>query len=453
MDINLTISAAPAITDKIAIRIYKSTAPNVVVAMEEFDAPHSSPRNVTFDNLDPTVYIVNTYETVGDPVIGTLRHSFIYDPTFQSADIKASEFLKMVGGTAEYTDATWAGYTIDVVFRGASGPMFVPDQINWVLNVDSEVIGFQLSQVGDTFAPDEQVTVTFLPKIVTVSPVVVSNKFITGEDTITVDTVLTDANVGRLQRLQGAAEAFTVSLPAIGTIDPFSLFVFSSDGGSHVNVTIDIDGAGSINFFGNRTDLHLAQGERAWILYTGTDYVVLNDVPGVLRVGEIVDQYDKDATVQGCVFADGELLDRTVYRRLWEFVNQLDGSMLITKAAWDASTAQQNRYNTGDGVTTFGLPKLFVDGYARGVDGLTRLAASHQDDAILTHKHETDIYTAPAGSKFGNGTTSRTNMGTFFSLLTGFAALTNTPVNDADVSVAGAENLTNNFGVYKLIRI
>lgn len=452
MDINLTLSPAISITEKIAVRVYSAAAPSVVVDMQEFSAPHNTARNISFTNLDPGVYYVNTYSTPGDPVLGTLRHSFLYDPTFQSADIKATEFLKMTAGTNQYTNSAWAGYDIDIVYRAAFGPLFPTDQITWVLDGSSKVIGFQLSQIGDVFVTDEQITVSFRPKITTVSPVVTSSKFVTAEEIITDDVVLTSSQVGKLLRLQGVDAAFTVSLPAIGTIGAFSMFVLVSDGGSHTMVTLDIDGAGSINHFGNRTELHLAQGEKAWILYTGTDYVVLNDCPGPLRVGEIIDIYDKDDTVQGTIFADGTVFDRNEYRRLWDFVQQLDSSMLITDAAWLASTAQHGKFSSGDGVTTFRIPRLYTDGYARGVDGSTRLAGSHQDDKVLDHEHESTIGTLPT-TLFGRGLLNRL-IGNYGATSTNKTDLTGPPVDASGAdNVKGSENLTNNFGVYKLIRI
>lgn len=451
MDINLSISAAPAITDKIAIRIYKTTSPNVVASMQEFSPPHSSPRNISFTDLDPGTYIVNTYETVGDPVIGTLRHSFIYDPTFQSADIKTPEFLKMNEGDTEYTDAAWAGYTIDIIFRNAFGPMFSPEQYNLVLNGSGQTIGFQLSQPGDQFGQDEQVVVTFAPKIVTVSPVLVSAKIITGETVVSADATLAGTDAGKLLRLQGAASFLDLKLPAIGSIDPFSMFFFVSDGGAHIMAGISVNGGGNINLFGNRTDLYLAQGERATILYTGADYVVLNDCQGPLRVGDIIDQYDNDSTVQGCVFANGTLLDRAVYKRLWEYVQQLDSSLLISDATWLGNASNSAKYSTGDGVNTFRIPRLYTDGYARGVDGVSRLAGSHQDDAVLTHEHE-QASGLISPTNFGQGVVSR-NRGLYNGSNTGVTDLTGPPVDTAGASIGASENTTNNFGVYKLIRI
>lgn len=451
MDINLTLSAAPTITDKIAVRIYKSTAPNVVVSVQQFNPPHTSPRNISFTDLDPQVYIVNTYETVGDPVVGTLRHSFIYDPSFQTADIKASEFLKMIEGATQYTDASWAGYEIDVIFRNAFGPLFNPEQYNLVLNGSGQTIGFELSQPGDQFAGDEQVVVTFKPKIVTVSPVVTSAKIITADTTISVDSTLNSDNVGKLIRLQGATSFLDIKLPAIGTIDPFSMLFFVSDGGSHINAGLSVNGGGDILHFGTRINLYLAQGEKATLLYTGADYVVMNDCPGPLRVGELVDHYDKDDSVQGCIFADGTLLDRAVYRRLWEYVQQLDASLLIADATWVGSTANHAKFSLGDGTNTFRIPRLYTDGYSRGVDGVLRLAGSHQDDAVLDHQHEqaSGLITP---TNFGQGTVNR-NRGLYNGSNTGVTDLTGPAVNSAGTAIGATENLTNNFGVYKLIRI
>lgn len=445
MNINLTISAAPTVTQNIAVRIFKATNPSVVVAVQEFTPPHNSPRNITFTGVDPVVYIVNTYSTPGVPVLGTLLHSFIYDPEYIDAEIKPTEFLKMIGGNTEYQDATWAAYDIDTISRVGFGAMFEPDQIEWILNVDNQVVGFRLSQPGDEFAPDEQFTVTFYPKITLRTPVFTSDKIVTDENVITVDTVLTNANAGKLLRLQGASSAFTVSLPAIGTTDTFLTYFLVSDGGSHVNVTINVNGGGNIVLYGNKTQLHLAQGERAWIVYNGTNYTVLNDCPGVLRVGEIFDIYDKDSSVQGCIFADGALLDRTVYRRLWAFVQQLDSSLLINDATWLGSSQQHGRFSTGDGVTTFRVPRLYTTGYLRGVEGTgpTRIAGSFQNGSVGPHTHNYDrTRTDTIGTQYE---TNKIRQGSDRGLYTGDTVAT--------AANTGTETTPANFGVYKMIRI
>jgi len=210
MDINLSISAAPLITQNIAIRVFKSSAPTVVVAVQEFTHPHSSPRNITFTGLDPVVYIVNTFETPGDPVTGTLRHSFIYDPSFQTAEVKTPDTIIFAGGETFYEDVTWAGFTPELVIRNSAGPLSEPAQITWRLDVDSNIIGFTLAVAGDEFAAGEQVVVTFNPKIVTFTPITQSAKFITDTRVITTNTTLTALDAGKMMLVQGAGTALHI---------------------------------------------------------------------------------------------------------------------------------------------------------------------------------------------------------------------------------------------------
>jgi len=443
MNINLTISSAPSITDSIAVRIFKASNPLVVVDAQIFAPPHNTPQNVTFADVDPVTFIVNIYETTSLMVTGTLRQSFIYQPSYESIEIRPTEFLKMVGGDTSYTNVDWKTWDIDIIYRVAFGPMFEPDQLTWITDVDGDVIGFNLA-AGDEFTPDEQFTVQFYPKVQVLSPTVQSAKTITDEEIITVDTVLTDADAGKLLRLQGAGSAFTVSLPAISTTDTFLQYFFASDGGNHVNVTIDVDGGGNINYFGNRTELHLAQGERAMIIYTGTDYVVLNNIDGVLRVGDILFQNDKDATVQGAIFADGSLLDRTVYRRLWEYVQQLDASLLIADATWTGSSEQHGKFSDGDGSTTFRIPRLYSAGYLRGVEGtgITRLAGSYQADDVKAHTH---TFTRTRTDTIGtNYEANRMRSGGDRGLWTG---------DTVNTGSTGGETTPKNTGIYLLMRI
>jgi len=459
MDINLSISEAPLVTQNIAIRIYKASAPSVIVAVQEFTPPHSSPRNITFTGLDPVVFIVNTFETPGDPTTGTLRHSFIYDPSFQSATVKEPDTIVFAGGETSYENADWAGFTPELVIRNTAGPLSEPDQITWRLNGSSEIIGFNLVGIGNEFSPGEQVVVTFVPKIVTYTPSVESAKFITDTNVITSSRALNATDAGKMLLVQGSGTSVALTLPTIGTTDTYLMYTIVSEGGNHVSVDITVAGGGAtIFYFGARTSLNLIQGERAWIVYTGTGYMVLSEIQGVLRVGDILHQFDKDSTVQGALFADGRLLNRTQYKRLWEFVQQLDSSLLITDAAWSGAATEHGKFSTGDGTTTFRIPRLYTDGFLRGVDGTTRLAGAHEDDAVLNHQHIAPSVGAdnPGGGLIGYG--KATDQAAAFTALyttatSGFRDLVSNP-SDTDGTYTGnaTENKVNNAGVYLMIR-
>lgn len=459
MDINLSISAAPLITQKIAVRIFKASNPAVVVSVQEFNPPHSSPRNIVFTGLDPVVYIVNIYETPGDPVTGTLRHSFIYDPTFQQAEVKDPENLVFAGGETFYEDATWAGFTPELIIRNSVGPLAEPDQITWRLNGSGQIIGFNLAAVGDEFSAGERVAVSFVPKIVTYTPSVESAKFVTDTRVVTTSGAITASDAGKMVSVQGAGTSLALTLPAVGTTDTYLMYMIVSDGGNHVSVDITIDGGGGdIVYFGNRSNLNLIQGERAWLLYNGLQYIVINEIQGVLRVGDIIHQYDKDSTVQGAIFADGALLNRTQYKRLWQFVQQLDASLLITDATWTGSTAEHGKFSTGDGTTTFRIPRLYTDGFLRGVDGTARLAGAHQDDAVLNHQHITPGIggeNPPGGlNAYGRATDQAAVFSALYTTAaTNFRDLVSNPTdNDGTFNGNATENLVNNAGVYLMIR-
>lgn len=462
MDINLSISSAPLITQNIAVRIFKASAPAVIVAVQEFTPPHSSPRNITFTGLDPVVYIVNIYETPGDPVTGTLRHSFIYDPTFQQAEVKDPENLVFAGGETFYEDATWAGFTPELVIRNSQGPLAEPDQITWRLNGSGEIIGFTLAAIGDEFSAGERVAVSFVPKIVTYTPSVESAKFVTDTRVVTATGNITSADAGKMLLVQGATSSLTLTLPAVGSTDTYLMYMIVSEGGSHVSVDIVVSGGGStINYFGNRSSLNLIQGERAWLLYTGSGYMVINEIQGVLRVGDVLHQYDKDATTQGAIFADGALLDRVQYKRLWDYVDtKLDAAtQVLTDSAWLSSNANHGFYSIGDGVTTFRVPRLYTDGFLRGVTGVsTEVPGRHEDDAVLNHQHIAPSVggDAPGGGLIAYG--KATDQAAAFTAQyttagTNFRDLVSNPTDTDGTYVGNAtENKVNNVGVYLMIR-
>ena len=82
----------------------------------------------------------------------------------------------------------------------------------------------------------------------------------------------------------------------------------------------------------------------------------------------------------------GALVSRTTYSELWAWVQAK--APLITEAAWQAQAAVQSSvgyYSSGDGSTTFRLPRL-VD-FVRGSDGV-RLPGTWQDDEFKSHSHD-----------------------------------------------------------------
>lgn len=105
---------------------------------------------------------------------------------------------------------------------------------------------------------------------------------------------------------------------------------------------------------------------------------LLTDISGV-SIGTVLPFLATKAQPGWLAVDSGALVSRDTYSELWAWV-QTDGP-LITEAAWQAQAAVQTSvgaYSSGDGSTTFRLPRI-VD-YVRG--GLTADVGTWQGDAI-----------------------------------------------------------------------
>lgn len=435
MNINLSISPALSITGNIAVVIYAADAPTVQAGSQEFTPPHAAPRDITFADVEPKTYIVNTYETPGLPTLGTLRHSFIYDPTFISAEVRLTEFLHMTGGAGGYTDATYVGWDIESIERVGSGTQYDTEEI------DIRDDGWDLLTPGDTFADQEKWVVRFYARTQTVDPVFRSAKVIRDYRIIATGETLTESDSGVGLRIQGAAASLTITLPVMGAIENALMFCFLSDGGSHINATINGNG-NNFGYRGGVANMILAQAEQLWV---GNDnanntWVIDKMSDSIKQTGRIIDQYDNDYE-PGLIFADGSLLSRTSYARLWAYVNQLNAALRVSDAAWLASSPDnKGKYSTGDGSTTFRLPRLYTTGFLRAVDNSTRLAGSKEDGNSGTVSG--NISLTKAESYTGPPTTSVFG--------TGF----NNPLTfNYPFTFGSGDARPPNYGVYKLIQI
>jgi hypothetical protein len=301
VNISFSVSAALTITNKLAFVLYKASAPNVIAASLQFDPPHPQ-RNITFTDLEPVVYIVNTYETTGLPDLGVLRNSWVYNPEFSDLDIKV-QYLAMHEGDILYNvpDASWDGYRVLYVDRRGAGAQrlkratdAIPDDKAEVLvrdAPDDDPKGISLLGEGNGFFEDELVIVTLITRIVTQTPIYNVAHLIRDERIIVNDASIVADDVNKAILLQGDAgvAAFTVSLPLIGSFDNYGSFFFISEGGNHINVTLD---AGTDKIFywnpnnsGFRNVLHLGQSERIGLVNTADGWIVVHDATYIKQVG------------------------------------------------------------------------------------------------------------------------------------------------------------------------
>lgn len=105
-----------------------------------------------------------------------------------------------------------------------------------------------------------------------------------------------------------------------------------------------------------------------------------------------------NSPLPGSLALQGALVSRTAYPDLWAWVQA--NAPLITESAWQAQAAVQTSvgaYSSGDGSTSFRLPKI-VD-FVRGSD-TSRTPGTWQADALQGHGHK--VYMTTAGSAVGN---------------------------------------------------
>lgn len=417
MDINLSLSPATGITNHLVVAVYNATAPASVVDSQDFPAPHVSPQDVTFTNLDPGVYIVITWESTDGTPTGIVRHQFIYDPTYANAITRVDQVL-VCGSTTGFDanatgfgDATWIGWQVSVERRSAGSTMV--DQA--LSTVDAEIIfraggGFDLVDPTNAFEDGEIVVVHFQPQITTGNPPAnpTAGTIFKGEVDITVDTTLDSAGMAFYYIIAGTNPVVNITLPPISTIPDGKLIAFLSEGGNHLAANLIPAGGDQIkwlnDFFTNSDPLSICQSEEIWFAsYNGAWRVHMAD-GGWRNVGEFVETLGMNN--QNMLQVDGTLQLRANYPRIWRWANKkLDGTMIITDTQWNLQNTTGGsalfkmypncgRFSSGTLGTNFRLPlyvqkkdtlvpsNVMAGGFRRAVPGANGAAGVLSRDKV-----------------------------------------------------------------------
>lgn len=136
-------------------------------------------------------------------------------------------------------------------------------------------------------------------------------------------------------------------------------------------------------------------------IYDGEKFVNFNISNGIeLPVGfEYYVPYSE--LDSGQLIRDGQIVSRSVYKDLWDFV-QKHPSLLLTEEQWQAELSANegivnNYYSSGDGSTTFRLPKVgVIELPVITAEGLNKFST----DSFKSHNHEN--ITEPISGKILN---------------------------------------------------
>jgi hypothetical protein len=453
MDINFSISPATSITSNyLVVAIYEETSPNVVAQFLPFAAPHTSSRNISFVDCNPVPHFVKIFENTTNTVGGTIRHQFLYNPQFKNAQIRLDMFC--ISGTTpgfsgvSFTDATLEGWDFSIERRG-----FGTMQLGYDYSWDSGTNTWTLLATSENPTPSiengEKFIIHFQPKVTTSTVPAVNNtvNIFNGTELIEEDTVLDATILGKAVLVSGANPSVEITLPDITLVQANKVIPFLFEGGNHTNAIVKTVSGQKIKWLNqDLSELIGGQSEQFW-LYKWVDptdssvyaWRVMNPDGNFKTVGEFLDIY-KDTDVLNGLYGNGSLVSRTGDKRLWNFVNSLDGSMLVSDADWNnVALNNKGKFSTGDGSTTFRLPQLYTNGFMRAVNSATRKAGSYEAETVKVADDVKGVKVTGVNT-IANAVDNINTGGQQFDLTKVF-----------DIGT-GTETKPSNFGKYVLIR-
>lgn len=409
-----SVTAAPGITGHMLLVLYEASSPNVPVAIsDQLPPPHNASVQVQFLDLNPVVHIGKLFETNGVAQTGTVLANFSVDPQFSAVEIRSDLFI--YAGTTEgfevgsntFTDPTdslagWE-YSLEIRHTGTIDPELEYEKDasgNPTILNDTEIAG-GLGGTYQTFE-NEIWIFHFLPRIVAYSGSNDSASWFTATEVITANRTLVAGDLGKNFILESATSALEVTLPLLSSIIEHKHMFFMSEGGSHKNVVIKTQGGDQISYSGLRSDVILGQAEALYIYKYNNKYRVSNTLEGVLNVGQLF--YSEITETPNSLWCNGQLVSRTTFARLWQFIqNSVSPGLVVTEASWDTEE-NRGKFSSGDGSTTFRLPRLYD--FLRGATG-SRLAGTFEDMNV----GEFEVPIDQGNSYTGNGAAGRVGRG------------------------------------------
>lgn len=381
--------------------------------------PYGNPFQVNIPGLTPNVtYIVTLWESTTTAPTGTIRNATNVIPSSTTTTIRADDYLTaditpgLVSNTSTYVNTTYAGWIYDTerVGQGTMYPDSAPDALDPDYHQDATG-GFTLLHAGDTWAPNEKLVVKFQPQVAPAAAATVGA--ITTGVVIAADTILDSTYLNEAIFLQGSGSVLNITLPALSTVSDYQFMYFYSAGGSHISAPITAAGTDKYQRRTQVSRIVLNQNEVLKIFKANGIWNIDFLSPTVDMVGEII--YKMTNTDFNYLYADGSLVSRTQYARLFDYVNA-NPSITVTETNWGASSTidlivyrlNKGFFTLGTNTSNMRLPLLagqFIRGAGTGSDGITRSAGEGKNDAMAKHKHSTLIGNLPT-SPNGKGPTA-----------------------------------------------
>lgn len=432
---------------------------NVSVVLESIQVPKGGgypPQfQVTFTTSlqQDHLYRAILWESADTTPTGISRVSGDFKASLNSVTMRGDLYLTggsdagMTVGAAGYVDpssslAGW-GYDLEQVGTGTL-------KLNRDYTIDSTTGDWTLIN-GTTIGDQQDFVIHFQPQISAAPQPSISA--ITSGIILTANTTLDSSYKNKAIYLQGAGSSITTPLPALSTVADYDYLVFFSSGGMHTTAIIPVNGTDKIQYQGLATGLELCQGETLKLFKANGVWNVDGPLPGFDAAGQLIETYLLDTP--NAIIADGSLLDRLQYNRLYNRANAANA--FVSEANWGLSTGgvftNKGFFTQGTSSSNFRIPDLRVYGSLRAIDGTSRLPGSFQKEMVGPHDHTTHGKGGIAGSAllwFLSLINNRYSAGGGGDSLGGRNSVdTNMRTDDG----TGTETRVNNTGIYRLIRI
>jgi hypothetical protein len=208
-------------------------------------------------------------------------------------------------------------------------------------------------------------------------------------------TFTVDEINNKLVMLIGTA-AFPVSLPPLSADVAGMRICFISQSTKQITINATV----KINSEAAKSLLVIAEGEKIELFFDGTDLHLLDHSSNIFNVGDFGYGYK---VKKNAVVANGALLLRADYPRLFEYVQSLQGqNSVVSETVWNTQPGNKGFFTLGTNSSNFRVPDLrsmFIRGLDLGA-GITygRQAENpggYEADELKSHNHQVTIQMTP----------------------------------------------------------
>lgn len=405
MNISIFQQTNPVGSNTLVMAIYKNSAPTILIASFPLPGPYAGQTQLhTFSGVQNVVYNYVLYESADTSPTGTIRNYFDIQPNQNSFNTRDDLYLVantssfLVSGTTTYgPDPSLVGWNWSLEQPGGVGTLaYGVDYTKTVGGVDTtqddtNADGWRFLDTTNLIGDGQKFFIHFMPQLAATSTPS-SGTFIANTQLLTANTTLDNSACQQTFLLQGGGGYIGITLPDINTVPDNEPIFFSSNGGSHVNAGIICYTGQKLQWFDNQTNLgsntlasslYMGQCESGYVYRftypdTSKKWIVCG-FEGARIAGETIYHYSKIPL--NSVFANGQLLSRANYARLWASVQNLEAGCLVADSSYNAPVTvngvvyQLNwgKFSTGDGSTTFRVPTLWKYGFQRAKSGSSGL--------------------------------------------------------------------------------